>query len=144
MAKRKLASKLVVVGGIAELLVAVAHYLMPFAIVQASEISNLPSAYRDYVFHATIAVGFCMTAFGVLSIYFSQKILLGEQAAWAFTLSQGILWTVRVASELILPVRIPIFFLSNPTTAILPLVIVIALLFLIPSLIMQPGKQMHE
>ena len=135
MNKRKLASNLVIVGGIAELLIAVAHYLMPFAIAQAGEIANLPPAYQDFVFHATIAVGFCMTAFGVLSIYFSQKILSGEQAAWVFILSQGILWTARVLSELILPVRIPMFFLANPTVVILPLVVVIALLFLVPSLI---------
>ncbi|MFN2150834.1 MAG: hypothetical protein ACK2T5_04495 [Anaerolineales bacterium] len=135
MNKRKLASNLVIVGGIAELLIAVAHYLMPFAIAQAGEIANLPPAYQDFVFHATIAVGFCMTAFGLLSIHFSRELLAGKRSAWVFCLSQGILWTARVLSELILPVRIPMFFLANPTVVILPLVVVIALLFLVPSLI---------
>lgn len=144
MNKNQLAGKLIFAGGIAELLVAVAHFLMPIAIGQRNEIAGLPAAYRNYVIHATIAVGLCMTAFGILSIYFSKRFQQGERAAWAFSLSQGILWTARIVSELVLPVKIPLFFLSNPTTVILPMVIVIALFFLIPTLVMQPGRQGKE
>jgi len=140
MNKNQLAGRLLFGGGIAELLIAIAHFLMPLAIGQASEINGLPVAYRNYVFHATIAVGLCMTAFGTLSIYFSRKISQGERAAWVFGLSQAALWTARIISELVLPVRIPLFFLSNPTTVILPMVIVIALLFLIPTLLLRPGR----
>jgi hypothetical protein len=141
MNKKQLASNLIFAGGITELLVAALHFLMPLAIGQASEINSLQLDYRNYVFHATLAIGLCMTVFGTLSIYFSRKMLQGEQAAWVFGLSQATLWIVRTVSELVLPVRIPLFFLSNPTTVILPMVIVIALLFLVPTLILLPGRQ---
>ncbi len=141
MNKKQLASKLVFFGGVAELLIATAHFLMPFAISQANEIASLPVTYRNAVIHATIAVGFCLMVFGALSIYFSQKGLVGEQSTWVFGLSQGILWMVRVASEIFLPIRIPLFFLANPTTVILPMVIVIALLFLVPAVILWPKRQ---
>lgn len=140
MNKNQLAGRLLFSGGIAELLIAILHFIMPFAIGQTTEINGLSVAYRNYVFHATIAVGFCMTAFGTLSIYFSRKMVLGERAAWVFGLSQAALWLARIISELVLPVRVPLFFLSNPTTVILPTVIVIALLFLVPTLFLQQEK----
>jgi hypothetical protein len=141
MNKDQLAGRLLFWGGIVELLIALLHFLMPLAIGQAAEIAGLPVEYRNYVFHATIAVGLCMTVFGLLSIYFSRKMQQQERAVWVFGLSQGGLWTVRILSELALPVKVPLFFLSNPTIVILPTVIVIALLFIIPTLILWPGKE---
>jgi hypothetical protein len=141
MNKKRIASYLIFAGGVAELLVAALHFAMPATIGRAAEIAGLSLDYRNYVFHATIAVGMCMTAFGALSLYFSRKMAQGEQTMWAFALSQGILWTGRVVSELILPVRTPLFFLSNPTTVVLPMVVVIALLFLLPTLILWPGRR---
>jgi hypothetical protein len=144
LSKNQLAGRLILYGGIVELLVAALHFIMPFSIGQAAEIGGLPVAYRNYVFHATIAVGLCMVCFGVLSIYFSRKALQGDKTAWVFALSQAVLWAARVASELILPINVPLFFLSNPTTVILPMVIVIILLFLVPTVIIWPGKREKE
>lgn len=135
MNKSRLARHLVFAGGITELLVAVTHFVMPATLSQAAEIAGLPLDYRNYVFHVTIAIGMCMIPFGILSIYFSRKMAQGERTAWVFVLSQGILWASRTLSELILPVRIPLFFLSNPTTIILPMAVVMALLFIAPTLL---------
>ena len=44
MDKKKLVSKLVFAGGVAELLNAIMHFLMPFAIGQTGEISSLSVA----------------------------------------------------------------------------------------------------
>jgi hypothetical protein len=137
MNKNQLAGRFLLYSGIVELLVAALHFLMPFAIRQAAEISGLPVAYRNYVFHATIAVGLCMACFGVLSIYFSQKASQGDKTARVFALSQAVLWAARVISELILPINVPLFFLSNPTTVILPMVTVITILFFVPTLLLR-------
>lgn len=137
MNKNQLAGRFILYGGIVELLVAALHFIMPFSIGRAAEIGGLPVAYRNYVFHATIAVGLCMVCFGVLSIYFSQKASQGDKTAWVFALSQAALWAARVISELILPINVPLFFLPNPTTVILPMVIVIAILFLVPTLLLR-------
>jgi hypothetical protein len=73
MNKNQLAGRLLFGGGIAELLIAMLHFLMPFSIGQASEISGLPVAYRNYVSHATIAIGLCMVCLGLLSITSHRK-----------------------------------------------------------------------
>jgi hypothetical protein len=57
---------------------------------------------------------------------------LGDAAAWGFGISQGVLWTGRMVTELIFPIRVPLFSISNPTAVILPLVVLLALLFLVP------------
>jgi hypothetical protein len=137
MDKKKLAGKFVFAGGVVELLIAIAHFLMPFAIGKVGEISSLSAIYRNYVAHATIAVGLCMVCFGVLSIYFSQKVSQGDKNARVFASSQAVLWMARVVSELILPINVPLFFLSNPTTVILPMVIVITILFFVPTLLLR-------
>jgi hypothetical protein len=121
-------------GGIAEILIAILHFVMPLQFIRAGEIAELSVDYRDFVFHGVVAIGLCQTVFGALSIHFSRKLLLGEKAAWVYGVSQGILWTGRAISELIFPVRVPLFFLSNPTVLVLPLIAAIALLFLLPLL----------
>jgi len=141
MNNNQLAGRFLLCGGIVELFVAAFHFLMPFTISQAAEISGLPIVYRNYVFHVTIAIGLCMTCFGLLSIYFSLKAAQGHETAWGFALSQAALWTARIISELILPIKAPLFFLSNPTAVILPMVTVIALLFLVPTLILWSARQ---
>jgi hypothetical protein len=137
MRKEYLAGKLFFAGGIAELLVAAGHFLMPLSIDRSAEIAGVSVEYRSFILLATIAIGVCMTSFGALSIYFSRRLSQDARAAWAFCLSQGLLWTARVLLELALPVRIHLFFLSNPTVVILPMLIVIALLFLFPTLVLQ-------
>jgi len=134
MNKKKLASRLVFTGGVVELLIAVLHFLMPFQLLRAEEIAKLPDDYRSFLFLVTVAIGLLLAVFGVLCIYFSKKLLLGDATAWVFGLSQGILWLGRTVLELILPVRIPLFFLPNPTILILPATILLAMLFLVPLL----------
>ena len=141
MNNEQLARKFLMAGGIAELVIAVVHFLMPLSICRSAEIAGVSAEYRSFLFLATFAVGACMLAFGSLSIYFGRRPSRDGHAWWVFSLSQGLLWMVRAILELILPVRIPLFFLSNPTTVILPAALVIAILFLSPVLVQswEPG-----
>ncbi len=132
MNKKRLVSNAMLVGGITEILIAVLHFLMPLQFAHTGEFAELSPEYLSFVLHGTVAIGLCLIVFGALSIYFSPKLLQGKQSAWIFGLSQGILWAGRSISELIFPVKLPLFFLSNPTVLILPLVVLLALLFLIP------------
>ena len=139
MDKRQIASRAMLIGGIVEILIAMLHFLMPFQFVRGGAIVGLPADYRGFVLHGIVAIGLCLTVFGALSIYFSQRLALGDATAWVFGLSQGVLWIGRTVTELIFPIRIPLFFLSNPTAVILPLVALLALLFLVP-LVMFRGE----
>ncbi|MCP4539665.1 MAG: hypothetical protein GY832_21215 [Chloroflexi bacterium] len=132
MNRKQLASRTMLTGGIVEILIAILHFLMPLEFARAGAIAELPTEYRDFVLHGIVAVGLCLTVFGALSIYFSRKLLLGDTTAWTLGISQGILWSGRTITELIFPIKVPLFFISNPTSLILPLVALLALLYLVP------------
>jgi len=134
MNKEQSAGKFLLAGGVAELVIAAIHFLMPLSIDRSARIAGVPAEYRSFISLATSAVGICMVVFGVLSIYFSKRTSQDGRTWWIFSLSQGLLWAVRAFLELILPVRIPLFFLPDPTLVILSAAIGVALLFLIPSL----------
>ena len=144
MNKAQLTSKCLFAGGVAELVVAVLHFVMPLPFSTTGEFAQLSENYWSFVILATIAIGLCMVVFGILSIYFSRKLLEGEKSAWVFGLSQGLLWLGRTLFELILPVKIPLFFLSNPTVLILPLCILLTLLFLVPIIVFREDLTIGE
>jgi hypothetical protein len=105
---------------------------MPLQFARVGAIAELPTEYKDFVFHGIVAIGLCLTVFGALSIHYSRKLSLGEPTAWTFGISQGILWSGRTITELIFPIKVPLFFISNPTSLILPLVALLAPLYLVP------------
>lgn len=135
MHKRKLASSLMLAGGVAELLIAILHFVWPTQLIQMGEFANLSMDYKNLLVLYCIAVGLCLTVFGALSIYYVQGLVVGEKSAWAYGISQGILWEIRTILELIFPVRIPLLFVANPTVFILPGAFLLGLVFLIPLIV---------
>ena len=134
MRKRILASRLMIAGGIIELLVAVAHFFMPLELGRNQVVHSLPAEYQSFLSLGIIAIGLCQAIFGFLSIHFSRGLLVGRRSAWVYGISQGIGWTARSILEWVFPVEIPLLSLSNPSTLFIPLLPVIALLFLVPML----------
>ena len=135
MNKKQLTSRLMRIGGIIEIVIGILHFIWPLQFNEPGGFADVSSDYGSAVFLCIICIGLCQIGFGVLSVYYSGKLLNGERSAWVYGISQGILWQVRTAFELLLPVRIPFFFLPNPTVFVLPLCFLIGLLFLIPLLI---------
>ena len=134
MNKKQLASRLMFIGGVIEIVIGILHFIWPFQFNEPGGFADVSSDYGSTVFLCTISVGLCQIVFGVLSIYYSGKLLNGERSAWIYGISQGILWEARTTFELLLPVRIPFFFLSNPTIFVLPVCFLLGLLFLVPLL----------
>jgi hypothetical protein len=135
MDKKRLASRLVLAGGVVEILIALLHFVWPFQLIETGEFSLLSTDYKNLMFLSSISIGLCLAVFGVLSIRFSKKLLIGEHSAWVYGISQGILWEVRTVFELIFPVKIPLLCISKPTVFVLPLTFLLGLLFLIPLLV---------
>jgi uncharacterized membrane protein HdeD (DUF308 family) len=134
MNKKRLASKLMFTGGIVEIIIGILHFVWPFQFNEPGGFADVSSDYGSAVFLCVICIGLCQIVFGALSIYYSKRLLSSERSAWIYGISQGILWQVRTLFELLLPVRIPFFFLSNPTVFVLPLCFLLGLLFLVPLL----------
>ena len=135
MDKKRLASRFMIAGGCIEILCGIIHFIWPFQFKEAGGFTDLSSVHGRTAFICVIAVGLCLTVFGVLSIYFSKKLLTGEKGAWVYGISQGILWEIRTIFEILLPVKLPMFFISNPTIYVLPLAFLLGLLYLVPLLI---------
>ena len=135
MNKKRLASRLMLAGGVIEILIALIHFVWPFQLIETEEFSRLSTDYKNIMFLSSIAIGLCLFVFGVLSIWFSKKLLTGEHSAWVYGVSQGILWEARTVFELIFPVTIPLFCISNPTVLVLPLAFLLGLLYLVPLMI---------
>ena len=79
-----------------------------------------------------MAVGVCLIIFGILSVCSAQGLLMAKKWAWVYGISQGILWVIRALLEVVFPVRIRLFFITNPTVLVLPFTVLLGLLFLIP------------
>jgi hypothetical protein len=133
--KKQLTSRAMFIGGVIEIIIGIFHFVWPFQFNEPGGFADVFSDYGSAVFLCVICIGLCQIVFGVLSIYYSEKLLDGQRSAWVYGISQGILWQVRTLFELLLPVRIPFFFLSNPTTFVLPFCFLLGLLFLVPPLI---------
>jgi hypothetical protein len=125
-------------GGVIEIVIGILHFVWPFQFNEPGGFADVSSDYGSAVFLCVICIGLCQIVFGVLSIYYSGKLLNGQRSAWVYGISQGILWEARTGFELLLPVRIPFLFLSNPTVFVLPMCFLLGLLFLVPSLISKP------
>ena len=140
MNNKRLASNLVVAGGVVELIIALLHFVWHIQLVQTGEFARLSTDYINFIVLNCIAVGLCLTIFGVLSIYSAQGLLTSKKWAWFYGISQGILWIIRALLEVVFPVHIPLFFVNNPTLLVLPLTVLLGLLFLISTLDFPQGS----
>lgn len=114
MKPHRLAYRLMCIGGIIELLIAIIHFIWPFELVKAGEYALLTGQYRDLLFLSSISIGLCLCIFGILSIYFSRRLMSGEKSALFYNTSQAILWGGRAIGELIFPVSVPMYFIKKP------------------------------
>lgn len=134
MNKKKLASNLMLAGGVVELLIALLHFLWPPQLLRTGEYAGLSTDYRNLLVLFCVAVGLCLTVFGALSIYYARALVTGDRTAWIFGVIQGGWWESRAILEVVFPVKITLLIVPNPTVMILPLTIVLGLMFLIPLL----------
>lgn len=134
MNKKRFSSNLVFAGAVTELLIALLHFVWPTQLIHLGEFARLSADYQKFLVLNCIAVGLCLTVFGILSLRAAKGLIAAENWAWFYGISQGILWMIRMLFEVIFPVRIPMFFITNPTILVLPLALLLGLLFLLPLL----------
>jgi len=135
MNQNRWANRLIMIGGSLELLVALFHLIWPLQL-RTSEINLMSQDYRSLFLLAVITVGVCLAVFGLLSIYFSERIAVGDQAARVYVLSQGLLWIVRGILEIIFPLRVPLFIVAVPHYPVLPFCFLMGIVFLLPLFVL--------
>jgi len=129
---KPLSSKLILAGGIIQLILAIFHFVWPFSFIQTESFAVLNDQARDLVMLNCISVGASLGVFALLSFYFSRSIKTQSLAAVFFCLTEVIFWSVRLILELIFPVRIPVYFVAGPSIFIVAGAIFIITIYLIP------------
>jgi len=122
----------------------VQHFTWPYAFIQTEPFAGLPEPQKEFVLLVSIAIGLAMLIFGSLAIYFAFKIRIGEHSALAFTLSQAILWTGRLILEILYPVRLPLYFIEQPSSMVIILCLILILIFLVPVLLYRKHVQLTQ
>lgn len=140
----KLSKTLLFIGGILEFIVASFHFTWPYAMIQTGPFAELPEANKAFIVLATLAIGLVMLVFGSLSIYFAFRIRMGEYSALVFSLAQAILWTGRLILEILYPVRLPLYFIEQPSSMVIVLSLALILIFTAPLVLYRKNKQLTQ
>ena len=137
----KTAKKLIIAGGVIELLIALMHFTWPFELIQDIVFAELANNGKDLMLLSSLAVGLCLTVFGSLSIYFALNISEAAKYVKVYSLSQAFLWLFRFIFEIFLPVRFSIYFINNPSNIILAGAFVLILLYVFPVVLIKKDEK---
>lgn len=136
----KISKTLIIIGGVIELLIALMHFIWPLFMSKLSELNNVSEAIMEFIFLGTLAVGLCLIIFSFFSFYFSSTQQIKNKSTWIFSLSQSIMWLIRLFFELLFPVKIDLFGIQNPSKLIVIGTAVISLVFLLPVLLLKSSN----
>ncbi len=119
-------------AGVIEVLVGAMHFLMPPFVFRSAGFVSLSASEADFVRLILFALGFLLVALGSLTVVVSL-----HQEEWHGLLLplltiQSLLWCARIGIEVHYPVAVPLFFLDQPTTLVMPLLVFETLLFVLP------------
>jgi hypothetical protein len=137
MNARKLSGILIFTGGLMELVIGILHFTWPFSFLRSPNFQGIESPISDLLLLTALAVGLCLSVFALLSFYFSKQVKTEIKSVRIFCISQSTLWIIRLIFEILLPVRISIYFIDNPSNIIIGGVIVIILVYLLPVVLLR-------
>lgn len=115
------------IAGIIEILIGFFHFGMPYFAYQAKGFSFLNQNEINFITLCVFAVGILLIAFGSLTIILSLKAPI--EILLYYSVTKSFLWLARIILEILYPVKIPLFFVEQPTITVVPLLIFEWLLF---------------
>ncbi len=127
MHRRTIGSWTAFVGGCIVIFQGIKHFPLAYQMAGYQEFAGLSASASDLMILLWLCVGILLLNLGILSLYFSRKLRVGDNAARVFFLCGGIMYFVRTLLELRYPVSIP-----TPNHLVLASVFLACLLFLIP------------
>ena len=116
-------------GGILVSIIGVGHIFMPEFGYEKNIPASMDTEISNHFYYlGTYAICSFLLSLGIISIYLSRKnyrdISLTICSIWA------LLWTSRFILEIIYPVKLKLFFLTNPTQVLTPFIGLIALIYI--------------
>jgi hypothetical protein len=120
-------------AGVLVLAIGIGHAFLPTLGYPASATAGMTHATKDHFYYlGTYSIGTFLLAFAVLSFLSSNR------PARAFSIVMAVVWTTRLALEVVYPVNVQISLLQHPTQVIEPLVAIIAAAYLTASIAGRP------
>ena len=113
-------------GGIITMCIGFAHIFMPeFGYAETISSAMKLKTREHFYYLGTYAIAVFLLTLGGLSIYFSKTE--NTKNAIVVGLFLAVLWILRAILEIIYPVELPIFLLETPHSALLSVIIFLAL-----------------
>lgn len=135
MKNLQLASWITFLGGLWVIWMGIKHFPMAYEMAGSQDFAGLAPNASDFLILLCLCLGILLIFAGILSLYFSRKLRLGDKAAQVFFLCEGILFLARTLLELMHPVAVP-----EPNHSVLVLVFLTSLIFLIPVAMTRIGR----
>lgn len=112
------------ISGLLVLLIGLAHFVMPSLGYDAGDLAVIPEAQRDhFVYLGTYAIGTFLVSFGVLTLLADP--CRPSRLEKVFFALMAFVWGARFVLELLYPVDLSLFILSNPHPVLLATVLLI-------------------
>jgi hypothetical protein len=127
------AGKTLLIAGLFEIAIGLMHFVMPYFALQSKGFALLNQDEQNSITLCVLAVGILVTGFGILTVLFSLKKESVKEMLLYYCVISSILFLFRVIFEILFPVKISLFYIENPTIAVLPLLIFVWLLFVVST-----------
>ena len=115
-------------GGVLTASIGIGHIFMPDYGYDGYIAHGMPQLVRDHFYYlGTYAICLFLLSFAGLSLYFSRFSYPKATAIVATVFSM--FWVLRALLEVRFPVSLRIFFLQNPHTVLLPVMIFLTLVY---------------
>lgn len=109
--------RLLLVAGIIEIAVGLAHFAMPHFANQSDGFAQLRTGESDFFTLVTFAVGILLIGFGCMTLVFAKDPVSAINVLLLYVIIKSVLWTARVLLELTYPVTLKLFGVQ-PFTAL--------------------------
>jgi hypothetical protein len=113
------------VAGILQIVMGLSHFLMPRFIYQSPGFQYLNQLETDLVTLCILSVGILLIAVGSILVVCAKKYATHKEIVFYILIINLILWFVRIILELLLPIKLPVLFVENPTIYALPAFIIL-------------------
>lgn len=133
--QNNLATRLFLTAGMVEVIAGLLHFAMPYFALQSKGFSFLDQNEVSFVTAGVFSVGILLMAFGALTAYLSSSENTSTKILLCLGVTNSVLWLARIVIEIAYPIKIPLFFIRQPTVILLPLFFLEWLLFFIATLL---------
>ncbi len=122
---------LLITTAVVELAVGFLHFAMPVFLHRSPGLAELSQIEDDFVLLVTFSTGILLVAFGMVGLLLAASVGRYQDLLFPYLLIKSVLWAARLVLEIVLPVRLSMFWIEPFTAVAMPGMVLEFLLFVI-------------